>query len=154
MLAYHLYGNSFVNQFTMTLENVVDFGMICCAFVLGLEMDPYVKSPTRHAMVAYAGMLSTFIIACAITPWLHYSKHTNRVTFTISLSITLSGIGSHILTRLITNLKIGKSDIGKLGIGAGVHSDMITMFLLSVVLFFFQRKTLQMLEKELRMPSK
>ncbi|XWS77402.1 hypothetical protein CRYUN_Cryun01aG0258400 [Craigia yunnanensis] len=131
--------DSFANQFTLTLENVVDFGMICYAFVLGLEMDPYVifKSPTRHAMVAYAGMLSTFIIACAITPWLHYSKHTNIVTFTISLSITLSGNGSHILTRLITNLKIGKSDIGKLGIGAGVHSDMITTFLLSVVFVFF-----------------
>ncbi|XP_022756811.1 cation/H(+) antiporter 28 [Durio zibethinus] len=130
--------DSFVNQLILTLENVVDFGMICYAFVLGLEMDPYVvfKSPTRHAMVAYAGMLSTFIIACAIIPWLHYSKQTNLVTFTIALSVTLSGNGSHILTRLITNLKIGKSDIGKLVIGAGVHSDMITMFLLSVNFIF------------------
>ena len=136
--------DSFANQFTLTLENVVDFGMICYAFVLGLEMDPYVlfKSPTRHAVVAYAGMLSTFIITCAITPWLHYSKHTNMVTFTISLSFTLSGNGSHILTRLITNLKIGKSDIGKLGIGAGVHSDMITTFLLSVVFVFFSMENI------------
>ncbi|KAK6261027.1 hypothetical protein SCA6_015501 [Theobroma cacao] len=130
--------DSFANQFTLTLDNIVDFGMICYMFVLGLEMDPYVifKSPTRHAMVAYAGTLTTFIIATAITPWLHYSRHTNIVTFTISLSIHLSGSGSHILTRLITNLKIGKSDIGKLGIGAGVHSDMITMFFLSIGYIF------------------
>ncbi|XVE74213.1 hypothetical protein DITRI_Ditri11bG0180800 [Diplodiscus trichospermus] len=137
---------SFVNQFTLTLENVVDFGMICYAFVLGLEMDPYVilKSPTRHAMVAYAGVLSTFIIACAVTPWLHYSsKHTNMVTFTINMSITLSGNGSHILTRLITNLKIGKSDIGKLGIGAAVHSDMITMFLLSLNFVFLPMENIK-----------
>ncbi|XVF22937.1 hypothetical protein REPUB_Repub12eG0213900 [Reevesia pubescens] len=129
--------DSFENQiFTLTMENVVDFGMICYAFVLGLEMDPYVilKSPTRHAMVGYAGMLSTFIIACVLTSLLHYSKPT--ISFTISLSITLSGTGSHILTRLITNLKIGKSDIGKLGIGAGVHSDMVTMFLLSGTFVF------------------
>ena len=131
--------DSFVDQLTLTSDNVVDFGMIFYTFVLGLEMDPYVilKSPTRPAMVAYAGMLSTFIIACAVTPWLHYSKDTNMVTFTISLSITLSGNGSHILTRLITNLKIGKSYIGKLGIVAGVHSDMITMFLLSIGFIFF-----------------
>ncbi|XVE76737.1 hypothetical protein DITRI_Ditri13aG0005400 [Diplodiscus trichospermus] len=130
--------DSFVDQLNLTLENVVDFGMICYTFVLGLEMDPFVifKSPTRHAIVAYAGMLSTFIIACAVTPWLHYTHDANMVTFTISLSITLSGNGSHILTRVITNLKIGKSDIGKLGIVAGVHSDMITMFLLSIGYIF------------------
>ncbi|XVF79640.1 hypothetical protein PTKIN_Ptkin15bG0005300 [Pterospermum kingtungense] len=129
---------SFVNQWIVTMDNVIDFGMICYTFVLGLEMDPYVilKSPTRQAMVAYAGMLSTFILACVVTPWLHYTKDTNMVTFTISLSITLSGNGSHILTRLITNLKIGKSDIGKLGMVAGVHYDMITMFLLSIGLVF------------------
>ncbi|XWS35527.1 hypothetical protein CRYUN_Cryun20dG0004800 [Craigia yunnanensis] len=131
--------DSFVNQLTLTLDNVVDFGMICYTFVLGLEMDPYVilKSPTRPAMMAYVGMLSTFIITCAVTPWLHYSKNTNMVTFTISLSFTLSGNGSHILTRLITNLKIGKSDIGKFGTVAGVHSDMITMFLLSIGFIFY-----------------
>lgn len=136
--------DSFANQLTLTMENVVDFGMICYAFVLGLEMDPYVifKSPTRHAIVAYAGMFSTFILACIITPWLHYSKHTNIVIYTISLSITLSGNGSHILTRLITNLKIGKSDIGKLGIGAAVHSDMITMFILSLGFIFISVKNI------------
>ncbi|OMO69753.1 Cation/H+ exchanger, partial [Corchorus capsularis] len=132
---------SFATQLILTLENIVDFGMICYLFVLGLEMDPYVvlKSPTRHAMVAYAGTLSTFIIACSVTPWLHYynAKNAKIVTFTISLSVSLSGSGSHILTRLITSLKIGKSDIGKLGIGAGVHSDMITMFFLSIGFVFY-----------------
>ncbi|KAL4310550.1 hypothetical protein GQ457_01G052300 [Hibiscus cannabinus] len=130
---------SFPNQFNIAVENAVDFGMICYAFVLGLEMDPYeiFKSPTRHAIVAYAGMLSTFITACTVTPWLHYSKHTSVVSFTLSLSISLSGNGSHILTRLMTKLKVGKSDIGKLSIGAGVHSDMITMFLLAVGFVFF-----------------
>ncbi|GMI73910.1 cation/hydrogen exchanger 28 [Hibiscus trionum] len=130
---------SFPNQFSVAVENAVDFGMICYAFVLGLEMDPYVilKSPTRHAIVAYAGMLSTFITACTVTPWLHYSKQSSVVSFTLSLSISLSGNGSHILTRLMTKLKVGKSDIGKLSIGAGVHSDMVTMFLLAVGFVFF-----------------
>ncbi|PPD91552.1 hypothetical protein GOBAR_DD11490 [Gossypium barbadense] len=128
--------DSFTSLFSITLENIVDFGMISYAFVLGLEMDPYVifKSPTRHAMVAYAGTVSTFVAACAITPWLHYLRNSSIITFTLSLSISLSGSGSHILTRLMTYLKVGKSDIGKLSIGAGVHSDMITMF--SVVLSF------------------
>ncbi|XP_065869654.1 cation/H(+) antiporter 28 isoform X2 [Euphorbia lathyris] len=109
--------------------------MICYMFALGMEMDPYVifKPPTQPAMIAYAGMISSFILACTITPFLHYFRDANRdVCLTLSLSITLSGSGSHILTRIITNLKIGKSDIGKLVIGAGVHSDMISMLLISI----------------------
>ncbi|MBA0610061.1 hypothetical protein Godav_010958 [Gossypium davidsonii] len=123
----------------MNLDNIVDFGMILYTFVLGLEMDPNVifKAPSRPAIVAYAGMLSTCILTCLLTPWLHYgTKDTNMITLTISLSITLSGSGSHVLTRLITNLKIGKSDIGKLAVVAGVHSDMITMFFYSMLFVF------------------
>ncbi|KAK0575240.1 hypothetical protein LWI29_035919 [Acer saccharum] len=117
--------DSFEPEVIQTLGFIVEFGMICYMFVLGLEMNPYVifKPPTRDALVAYAGMLSTFILACGLTPFLNYSTKTHHdLGLTLTLSITLSGSGSHILTRVITNLKIGKSDIGKLGIAAGVHS--------------------------------
>ncbi|XP_050209006.1 cation/H(+) antiporter 28 isoform X2 [Mercurialis annua] len=111
--------------------------MICYMFVLGMEMDPYVifRPPTQPAIIAYAGMISTFILASSITPFMQYTKQPD-IGFTLSLSITLSGSGSHILTRIITNLKIGKSDIGKLVIAAGVHSDMITMLLVCVGFLF------------------
>ncbi|EEF44620.1 cation/H(+) antiporter 28 [Ricinus communis] len=125
--------DSFDEKFITTLNFVAEFGMICYMFVLGMEMDPYVifKPPTQPAIIAYAGMVSTFILACSITPFLQYSKQAD-IGFTLSLSITLSGSGSHILTRIITNLKIGKSDIGKLVIAAGVHSDMISMLLICI----------------------
>ncbi|XP_038724197.1 cation/H(+) antiporter 28 [Tripterygium wilfordii] len=125
--------DSFNENWVLTLTNIAEFGMMFYVFVLGIEMDPYVllKPPTRDAIVAYSGMLSTFILACSITPFLHFTEKSN-IGFTFTLSFTLSGSGSHILTRIITNLKIGKSDIGKLVINAGVHSDMISMLFLSV----------------------
>ncbi|KAL5762692.1 hypothetical protein ACOSP7_018956 [Xanthoceras sorbifolium] len=132
--------DSFEQEMIQTLGFVVEFGMICYMFVLGLEMDPNAifKPPTREAIVAYAGMLSTFILACGITPFMHYSTKPNQnLGLTLSLSISLSGSGSHILTRVITNLKIGKSDIGKLGIAAGVHADMVSMLLFSIGYIFF-----------------
>ncbi|KAF2293560.1 hypothetical protein GH714_002820 [Hevea brasiliensis] len=106
-------------------------------FVLGMEMDPYVifKQPTQPAIIAYAGIISTFILACSIIPFMQYTQNTD-IGFTLSLSISLSGSGSHILTRIITNLKIGKSDIGKLVIAAGVHTDMISMLLISIGYIF------------------
>ncbi|GLU00289.1 hypothetical protein SLE2022_176670 [Rubroshorea leprosula] len=139
MGALQLVRKSLGDQIILILENIADFGMICYMFVLGLEMDPFVifKPPTRDAMLAYAGMLTTLILACAITPWLHYSLDPDIIRFTLCLAVSLSGNGSHVLTRLITNLKIGKSDIGKLGIGAAVHSDMVTMLLLSIGFVLF-----------------
>ncbi|OAY39994.1 cation/H(+) antiporter 28 [Manihot esculenta] len=129
--------DSFDEKFITTLNFVAEFGMICYMFVLGMEMDPYVifKPPTQPAIIAYAGMISTFVLACSITPFLSYSRSAD-IGFTLSLSITLSGSGSHILTRIITNLKIGKSDIGKLVIAAGVHSDMISMLIISIGYIF------------------
>ncbi|WCJ18506.1 cation/hydrogen exchanger 28 [Euphorbia peplus] len=122
-------------NFITTLNFVAEFGMICYMFALGMEMDPYMifKPPTQPAMIAYAGMLSSFLIACSITPFIQYFREGNKdICLSLSLSITLSGSGSHILTRIITNLKIGKSDIGKLVIGAGVHSDMVSLLVISI----------------------
>ncbi|KAE8672179.1 Cation/H(+) antiporter 28 [Hibiscus syriacus] len=143
--------DSFTTPFKLAVENAVDFGMICYAFVLGLEMDPYVifKPPTRHTMVAYAGMFCTFIMASTVTPWLNYLKNTSVVSSTLSLSICLSGNGSHILTRLMTKLKVGKSDIGKLSISAGVHSDMITMLLLAIGFAFFPAENIMNISDEI-----
>ncbi|CAL1361541.1 unnamed protein product [Linum trigynum] len=124
--------NAFDPKFIETLNFIAEFGMICHVFALGLEMNPYMifKSPSQDAMVAYAGMVSTFLLVCGTTPFLHYTNKNATLGFTVTLSLSLSGTGSSILTRIITNLKIGKSDIGKLVIAAGLHSDLVSMFLL------------------------
>ncbi|KAG6628238.1 hypothetical protein CIPAW_14G001200 [Carya illinoinensis] len=116
-----------------TLRFIIDFGMICYMLVLGIEMDPYVlfKVPTRDAKVAYAGMLSTFILACFLTPYLNYT-HEFKIHFTLTLSTALSSTASPVLTRIITSCKIGKSDIGRLVIAAGIHSDFISTLLISI----------------------
>nr|XP_004308675.2 PREDICTED: cation/H(+) antiporter 28 [Fragaria vesca subsp. vesca] len=115
------------------LRYLVEFGMIGYMLVLGIEMDPYVllKLPTKDAKVAYVGMLSTFILACGITPFLHYTE-SFKIDFTLSLSMVLSSTASPVLTRIITSLKIGKSDIGQLVIATGMHSDFIATLLLSI----------------------
>ncbi|KAM7260025.1 hypothetical protein ACFE04_015766 [Oxalis oulophora] len=125
------------------LDNIIQFGMMCYMFVLGLEMDPHVvfKPPTCEAVMAYGGMVSTFVVGCSITPFLGYLEKPN-LKYILFLSIAFSSCSSQVITRIITNLKIGKSDIGKLGIGAGVHCDMISIFIICVgfVVFFGDTK--------------
>ncbi|KAJ1400291.1 Sodium/solute symporter superfamily [Sesbania bispinosa] len=97
-------------------------------------MDPYVlfKTPSREAQVAYAGVITTFILACTITPLLHYFSSLYEIEFTLSFSTLLSSTASPVLTRLITNMKIGKSDIGRLVISAGMYSDFLCSLFLSI----------------------
>lgn len=120
----------FSGLFIQTLSNIIEFGMICHMFVLGLEMDPYVllHPPTRDAIMAYSGMFTTMLLASSVTPFLNYATR-RSVQFTLALACTVAGNDSPVLTRLITNLKIGKSDIGKLGTSAGLHSDMVSTIL-------------------------
>ncbi|OVA19392.1 Cation/H+ exchanger [Macleaya cordata] len=124
-------------------SSLAEFGMSCYLLVLGLEMDPSIllKRPNREAIVAYTGILSTFIVTSAITPLIRLGKDQNSVGFIISLSVTLTGTSSPVLTRLITDLKISRSDIGRLVIGAGLHTDMITMLLISISLVFHPYST-------------
>ncbi|KAL5066465.1 hypothetical protein RYX36_028202 [Vicia faba] len=122
-------------KFNHTFGFIIDFGMMCYMFALGVEMDPYVlfKKPTREAQVAYAGVIITFIIAGSAAPLLHYFTLDHHVLeFTLSLSTLLASTASPVLTRLITSLNIGKSDIGKLIIAAGMYSDFICSLLLSI----------------------
>ncbi|KAK4253742.1 hypothetical protein QN277_010379 [Acacia crassicarpa] len=121
-------------QFNKTFGFIIDIGMMCYMFALGIEMDPFVliKKPTRDAQVTYAGIISTFIIAAVTTSLLHYFPSQHRIGFTLSFSTILSSTASPVLTRMLTSLKIGKSDIGKLVIAAGMHSDFICSLLISI----------------------
>ncbi|XWS45738.1 hypothetical protein CRYUN_Cryun14cG0005400 [Craigia yunnanensis] len=92
--------DSFVNQLTLTLDNVVDFGMIFYTFVLGFGSR---NGPLRDLEVTNSPCNGGL---CWNALHIHHSMRC-------------------------------KSDIGKLGIVAGVHSDMITMFLLSIGFIFF-----------------
>ncbi|KAK7404251.1 hypothetical protein VNO78_04981 [Psophocarpus tetragonolobus] len=126
------------DEFNRTFGFIIDFGMMCYMFALGIEMDPYVvlKRPTKDAQVAYGTILCTFVISCSMAPFLNYLTEQHGLAFFLSLSALLSSTASPVLTRLITNLKIGKSDIGKLVIGAGMHSDFICSLLISVVYIY------------------
>ncbi|KAH0934998.1 hypothetical protein HID58_012115 [Brassica napus] len=129
---------AFSGPYSTTLNNIIEFGMICHMFVMGLEMNPsaLLRPPTKDAFMAYTSMLTTFAIAFATTPFLHYTK-TAPFVFSLALSLMASSTGSPILTRVISNLKIRKSDLGKLASAAGVHTDMIsTLFYCFGFIFF------------------
>ncbi|KAL2517842.1 Cation/H(+) antiporter 28 [Abeliophyllum distichum] len=89
-----------------------------------------------EAKVACSGVLTTFVIGCLLTPLLNVPE-TPNVTFNICVAVILSGTASPLLTRLITDLKIGKSDIGRFVVSAGVHSDLVSTLLICIGYIIF-----------------
>lgn len=121
-----------------TLNYIASSGMICHMFITGLEIDPkiFLQLPIREAKVAASGVLTTLVIAFLITPHLHISTIDNT-KFDLCLSFLLSGTASPVLSRLITDLKISKSDIGQFVVLAGVVSDLLSTLLISAGFSFF-----------------
>lgn len=121
------------NPGLQNMKFLTDFGMTLYMFALGLEMDPTVlfRVPKREAIVAYTGMFFTFVLTCATTPFLHYAIQ-NSIPFILAFSVILSSTGSPLLTRVLTDLKIGKSDIGRFAISAAVYSELVTVLIICV----------------------
>lgn len=122
-------------KFNKTFGFIIDFGMMSYMFALGIEMDPYVflQKQTRHVKVAYSGIITTFILAIILSPFVRYFPSLHKLLeFTSALAILLASTDSPVLTRLLTQLKIGKSDIGKLVIAAAMHSDFVCYCILSI----------------------
>lgn len=113
-------------------------------FVLGLEMEPMVilRPPGPEAKIAYAGVFSTCSIFAmfaflfpddqAIKTNMHGSYYLYgkvRLVFAIMYSAT----SSPIITRLITDLKLSQSDIGRRAIRAGMANDLVCTIFIGIV---------------------
>ncbi|KAK1360512.1 Cation/H(+) antiporter 28 [Heracleum sosnowskyi] len=127
--------NKLSSEVLKQMNYIVDSGMVCLMFVVGLDINPIVliKVPVREMKVAMAGFLITFLIAFLGTPLLRIPLHSNTV-FYLGLSLVLSGTAYPLLTRLLTDLKIAKSDIGRFVITSAMLSD--TMSILSIAVGF------------------
>ncbi|KAL9244097.1 hypothetical protein vseg_017906 [Gypsophila vaccaria] len=142
-------GESFGLQ---NMKFLTDFGMTIYMFALGLEMDPSVlfRVPKREAIVAYTSIFFTFVLTSITTPYLKYSIKEN-LPFNLAFSIILSSTGSPLLTRVLTDLKIGKSDIGKFSIYAAVYTELVTILIICIGYVVFQpEKNFQIRKKDIK----
>ncbi|XP_068649232.1 cation/H(+) antiporter 28-like [Aristolochia californica] len=130
--------NSFDPKLARMVRLIAEYGIMSHFFVLGLGMEPkdlFRKRPTREAVLSTAGIVGTYLlISCIQSIFLKGLGTGDTVKYIISLGLSLSNTSSTVLTRLITDLKIGKSEIGRLAVNAAVHNDMTTMSLMSLFL--------------------
>ncbi|KAK8933255.1 Cation/H(+) antiporter 28 [Platanthera zijinensis] len=137
-----LIGNSSLLRSTIeeyviaSFANIGTLGFCLYLFVLGLEMDP--NSIRRWSgpanKIAYAGIISTVAVAVVSYTLVNHTAPqlgmNHNYGIICAIAVGLSSTSSPIITRLITELKMNKSEIGRLAVRAGIANDMLCTFLL------------------------
>uniref|UniRef100_A0A0E0BVS6 Uncharacterized protein n=1 Tax=Oryza glumipatula TaxID=40148 RepID=A0A0E0BVS6_9ORYZ len=129
---------SLTNAINLVFGKIGGFVFAPYLFALGVEMDPsaLLDAPTADAAVAYAGIFSTAVLVTLFhAPIMRPTSgivHENSLRAFLALAAALSNTASPVLTRLATDLKIAKTAVGRLAVGAGIASDMLTTMLIAI----------------------
>ncbi|XP_062203544.1 cation/H(+) antiporter 28-like [Phragmites australis] len=129
---------SLTNAINLVFGKIGSFVFAPYLFALGVEMDPctLLDSPSTDTIVAYAGILSTSVLVTLFhTPLMQATSgvvHERSLRAFFGLAAVLANTASPVLTRLATDLKIAKTAVGRLAVGSGLASDMLTTMLIAV----------------------
>uniref|UniRef100_A0A7N0UR47 Cation/H+ exchanger domain-containing protein n=1 Tax=Kalanchoe fedtschenkoi TaxID=63787 RepID=A0A7N0UR47_KALFE len=144
----------------VTLGFIAQVGMLGYVFVLGLEMEPsklIFQVPAQEYMVSCMSIVSQALLGFMVSRYTDLLQDTQLLEVghlqppspaqMMALSITMAGTSSPVLTRLITNLKIGNSDIGKFVVAAASQSDFLCTAVFCIISIFDKKDKAVILAK-------
>ncbi|KAK4400397.1 Cation/H(+) antiporter 15 [Sesamum angolense] len=122
----------------MVLETMANVGLLYFLFLVGVEMDivHVIKTSGRKALViAVTGMILPFLIGVSFSFILHQSaQYVKLGTFIIFLGVALSVTAFPVLARILAELKLVNTEIGKIAMASALLNDMCAWILLAVAL--------------------
>ncbi|ONK60089.1 uncharacterized protein A4U43_C08F14060 [Asparagus officinalis] len=132
-------------------EVIEHFSSSLYMFSVGLEMEPLaiLQPPGPEAKIAFAGICSTSSLFFLSYYTLNHvgvfrdqmEKVVIRERSLIAFVLMFTAASSPIITRMITELKLGQTDIGRLAIRSGQANDLVcTTFMAINMLFRASRK--------------
>ncbi|CAL5187434.1 unnamed protein product [Lathyrus oleraceus] len=121
----------------VVLETMANIGLIYFLFLIGLEMDmSIVKQTGRKAMsIAIAGMILPSIVGVGISVVLNdIDESVNEFSYVLYLSIVLSVTSFPVLARILTELKLINTELGKLALSTSLVNDVFAWVLLALAI--------------------
>ncbi|PRQ20318.1 putative cation/H+ exchanger, rossmann-like alpha/beta/alpha sandwich [Rosa chinensis] len=132
----------------LTLETVANLGLVYYMFLLGIELDfrPVIRTGKKALSIAVAGI----VVSVPVGWSLHYYVLRNQKSKVLKedeqerlwiqgplfWGITLATTNFADLARILANLKLLHSDIGRLALSAAVISDLFSGFLFMLAMAF------------------
>ncbi|KAE8690086.1 Cation/H(+) antiporter 15 [Hibiscus syriacus] len=122
----------------MVLETMANIGLLYYLFLVGVEMDLSVIRQTgkKALAIAVAGMIMPFVIGIGFSFVLHGSDLGTlaHATYVLFLGVALSVTAFPVLARMLAELKLINSEMGRLALSSALINDMCAWILLAVAI--------------------
>ncbi|KAK9148480.1 hypothetical protein Scep_007237 [Stephania cephalantha] len=128
----------------MVLETMANVGLLYFLFLIGVEMDITVikRSGRKVIFIALVGMAFPFVIASAMSFLLHDNNTgISRASFLLFMGVAVSVTAFPVLARILVDLKLLNSEIGKIAMSAAVINDMGAWILLAVAIALAENRS-------------
>ncbi|KAF2303743.1 hypothetical protein GH714_022006 [Hevea brasiliensis] len=118
----------------MVLETMANVGLLYFLFLVGVEMDiSVIKRTGKKALaIAIAGMILPFFTGLAFSFLMRKeSTHTmNQGTFVLFLGVALSVTAFPVLARVLAELKLINTELGRIAMSSALINDICAWILL------------------------
>ncbi|XVF16998.1 hypothetical protein REPUB_Repub10bG0079300 [Reevesia pubescens] len=122
----------------MVLETMANVGLLYFLFLVGVEMDlSVIRRTGKKAMaIAVAGMILPFLIGVCLSFIQLNSKPEvlSQGTYILFLGVSLSVTAFPVLARILAELKLINSEIGRLAMSSALVNDICAWVLLAVAI--------------------
>ncbi|KAL4351281.1 hypothetical protein GQ457_06G035290 [Hibiscus cannabinus] len=133
-----IYRHVFSVEELMVLETLANVGLIYFLFLVGVEMDLTVvrKTGKRALAVAIGGMVLPFVVGACFSFVLRDNKPNSLGTgpYILFIGVALSVTSFPVLARILVELKMTNSEIGKLSMASALLNDTCAWILLVVAI--------------------
>jgi Kef-type K+ transport system membrane component KefB len=121
-------------------------GVILYLFLVGLELDLSVLGKSSHATLAisHASIIVPFLLGAGLALSLYPKVSNSGVPFTVFalfLGVSLSVTAFPVLARILTDLKISRSQMGVVALTCAAIDDVTAWCLLALVVSIAQERT-------------
>ncbi|PON64367.1 DNA-directed DNA polymerase [Parasponia andersonii] len=121
----------------MVLETMANVGLLYFMFLVGVEMDISVirRTGKKALAIAIAGMVLPFIIGACFSFILHKKDEgMTQGTFILFLGVALSVTAFPVLARILAELKLINTEIGRIALSSALVNDMCAWILLALAI--------------------
>ncbi|KAL3497466.1 hypothetical protein ACH5RR_040198 [Cinchona calisaya] len=131
----------------MVLETMANVGLLYFLFLVGVEMDLAVirRTGKKALAIAVCGMILPFLIGTSFSFMLHQkSQYMKQGTFILFLGVALSVTAFPVLARVLAELKLLNTEIGRIAMSSALINDMCAWILLAFAIALSENESVSL----------